>query len=77
MDDDLTGRLVANAGVDCAADQMAGSGILQFLLKREHEKMCALVQQADEIRTRETIGEGAVREIAAPFPAVDSATDAD
>jgi hypothetical protein len=78
MDDDLTGRLVASAGINCTAGQMAGGGILQFLLlKREPEKMCALVQHADEIRTRETIGEGAVREIAAQFPAVDSGTDAD
>ena len=77
MDDDLTGRLVASAGVDCTADQMIGSGIQQFLLKRKPERRCALVQHADEIRTRETIGEGAVREIAAQFPAVDSGTDAD
>jgi hypothetical protein len=77
MDDDLTGRLVASAGINCTADQMAGSGMLQFLLlKRKPEKRCATVQ-SDEIRTRETIGEGAIREIAAQFPAVDSGTDAD
>jgi hypothetical protein len=73
MTDELTGRLVANAGIDCTADHMAGSGIVQFLLKREP----ASVEHADEIRTRETIGEGAARKKAAQFPAVDSAIDAD
>jgi hypothetical protein len=77
MTDDRTGRLVANAGIDCMADHMAGSGILQFLLKREPEKRCASVQHADEIRTRKTIGGGAARKKAAQFPAVDSAIDAD
>jgi len=32
MDDDLMGRLVANAGVDCKGAVPAASGIMHFLL---------------------------------------------
>jgi hypothetical protein len=35
MDDDLMGRLVANAGVDCTAAGPAHSSVMQFLLTRE------------------------------------------
>jgi len=34
MDDDLMGRLVANAGVDCTAAGLADSGVMHFLLTR-------------------------------------------
>jgi hypothetical protein len=35
MDDDLMGRLVANAGIDCTAAGPVDSGVMQFLLTRE------------------------------------------
>ena len=35
MDDDLMGRLVANAGVDCTVAGPADNGVIQFLLTRE------------------------------------------
>jgi hypothetical protein len=35
MDDDLMGRLVANAGVDCTGAVVADSGVMRFLLTRE------------------------------------------
>ncbi len=35
MDDDLMGRLVANAGVDCTAAELADGTVMHFLLTRE------------------------------------------
>jgi len=35
MDDDLMGRLVANAGVDCTAAGLAEMSVMHFLLMRE------------------------------------------
>ncbi len=35
MDDDLMGRLVANAGVDCKGARLPGSGLVQFLHTRK------------------------------------------
>jgi hypothetical protein len=37
MDDDLMGRLVANAGVDCTAAGLADSGVTHFLLTRAQD----------------------------------------
>ena len=37
MDDDLMGRLVANAGVDCTAAGLADSGVMHFLLTRAQD----------------------------------------
>jgi hypothetical protein len=51
MDDNLMGRLVADVGVECTAAEMAGSSILQFLLKREPSKRYALVQDARGLHT--------------------------
>ena len=51
MDDDLMGRLVANVGVECTAEEMADSSILQFLLKREPSKTYALLQDSKGLLT--------------------------
>jgi hypothetical protein len=39
MDDDLMGRLVANAGVDCAAAGLAGSSVMHFLFTHEGQQV--------------------------------------
>jgi hypothetical protein len=52
MDDDLVGRLVANAGVDCTAAEMADSSALLFLLKREPSRRRALVHRSRGLHTQ-------------------------
>jgi hypothetical protein len=52
MHDDLMGRLVANAGVDCTAAEIADSSVLQFLLKREPSRRRALVHCSRGLHTQ-------------------------
>jgi hypothetical protein len=51
MHDDLMGRLVANAGADDTAAEMADSCILQFLLEREPSRKSVLVQDSRGLHT--------------------------
>ena len=51
MHEDFMGRLVANAGADDTAAEMADSCILQFLLEREPSKKCALVRDSRGLHT--------------------------
>jgi hypothetical protein len=71
MDDDLRGRLVANAGVDRTAAEMAGSAVKQFLLKRGPSRSCALAQVSRSLHVKPP---GNTRSVnaTARSPAVDS-----
>ena len=76
MDDDLMGRLVANAGVDCTAAETADSSALQFPLKREPSRKCALVQDSRDLHVKPP---GKTRSVKATARSlvVDSRSDAD
>jgi hypothetical protein len=75
MDDDLMGRLVANAGVECTAAAMADSSVVEFLLEREPSRRCALVQDSRSLHVKPP-GKARFASATARSPAVDGRSDA-
>jgi hypothetical protein len=75
MDDDLRGRLVANAGVDRTAAAMADSSVMQFLLERAPSRRCALVQDSRSLHVKPP-GKARFANATARSPAVDGCSAA-